>query len=108
MKVAVQDTATLRTLRPLEVAAYLRAKGWREEADFSGKASLWLFEQPEGSAFDVTLPLRRSLADYTLRMEELLTTLASVEQRSQLEVLRDILTTTSDLIPLSHPDGQHS
>lgn len=106
MKVAVQDTATLRTLRPLEVAAYLRAKGWREEADFSGKASLWLLQQPDGIEFDVTLPLRRSLADYTLRMEELLTTIANAERRSQLEVLRDILTTTSDLIRVRAPSRE--
>jgi hypothetical protein len=106
VKVAVQDTATLRTLRPLEVAAYLRAKGWREEADLSGKASLWLLQHPEGGTFDVTLPLRRSLADYTLRMEELLTTLANAEQRSQLEVLRDILTTTSDLIRVRAPSRE--
>ena len=106
MKVAVQDTATLRTLRPLEVAAYLRAKGWREEADLNGKASLWLLRQPDGSALDVTLPLRRSLADYTLRMEELLTTLANAERRSQLEVLRDIQTTASDLIRVRAPSRE--
>lgn len=106
MKVAVQDATTLRTLRPLEVAAYLRAKGWREEADLNGKASLWLLQQPEGSDFDVTLPLRRGLADYSLRMEELLTTLANVEQRSQLDVLRDVLTTTSDLIRVRAPSRE--
>jgi hypothetical protein len=30
MKVAVQDTAALRALKPLEVATYLRARGWRQ------------------------------------------------------------------------------
>jgi hypothetical protein len=39
-------------------------------------------------------------------MEELLSTLASVEERSQLEVLRDILTTTSDLIRVRTPSRE--
>ena len=31
MKVAVQDADTLGALKPLEIAAYLRAKGWRKD-----------------------------------------------------------------------------
>jgi hypothetical protein len=98
MKVAVQDAAALHALKPLEVAAYLRAKGWRKEVDLDNKASLWLWRDPEGEEFDVMLPLKRELGDFVLRMGELLRTLANAEQRSQLEVIQDFLTTTADLI----------
>jgi hypothetical protein len=98
VKVAVQDPATLGALRPLELTGYLRANGWRQEADLAGKGSLWLLRNSEGQEFDIALPARRELADYALRMAEALQTLAEVERRSQLDILRDIQTTTSDLV----------
>jgi hypothetical protein len=98
MEVAVRDAATLRGLKPLEIAAYLRARGWHKEADLDGKASTWLWREAEGEEIDVMLPLKRELADYVLRMGELLGAIANVERRSQLEVLQDVLTTSADLI----------
>ena len=103
MKVEVRDPATLSALKPLETAAYLRAMGWRKEADLDGKGSLWLQALPDGEEFDVTLPLKRDLADYALRMGELLRTLAAAERRSELEVLRDVMTTTADLVRVRTP-----
>jgi Domain of unknown function (DUF4365) len=49
----------MHALKPLEVAAYLRAKGWRHEADLAGKGSLWLLHSMDGTEFDVTVPARR-------------------------------------------------
>lgn len=103
MKVEVRDAAALSALKPLEMAAYLRAKGWRKEADLDGKGSLWLLAVPDVEEFDVTLPLKRDLADYALRMGELLRTLAVAESRSELEVLRDLVTTTADLVRVRAP-----
>jgi hypothetical protein len=104
VKVAVQDSTTLRAVKPLELAAYLRANGWRQEADIGGgKGSLWLLHRSDGSEYDVTLPAKRDLADYALRMSEVLHTLAEVERRSQLDVLRDIETTTADLVRVRAP-----
>ncbi len=103
MKVAVQDAAVLRSIKPLELAAYLRSKGWNLDADLAGKATLWSIQNSEGAEFDVTLPARRELGDYVLRMGETLRTLADAEQRSALDVLRDIQTTTSDLVRVRAP-----
>lgn len=103
MKVEVRDAAALNALKPLEMAAYLRAKGWRKEADLDGKGSLWLQEVPNGEEFDITLPLKRDLGDYALRMGELLRTLAAAERRSEFEVLRDVTTTTVDLVRVRAP-----
>jgi hypothetical protein len=98
VKVEVQDVTALRALKPLEMAAYLRSQGWREEVDLNGKGNVWLLRDREGVEFDVALPLRREFRDYALRMQELLRTLSEAEQRSQLDILRDVLTTTSDLV----------
>jgi hypothetical protein len=106
MRVAVQDAVTLRALKPLELAAYLRGKGWRQEADLAGKGSLWLLKHPDGSEFDVALPARRELGDYALRMAEAIQTLSDAERRSQLEIIRDIQTTTADLIRVRAPSRE--
>lgn len=98
MKVAVQDASALQALKPLEVAAYLRAKGWHREAELDGRASLWLWRSANGEEADVTLPLDRKVGDFTLRMGELVRTLAEAEQRSQLDVLQDLLTISFDLV----------
>lgn len=99
MKAEVRDAAALGELKPLEVAAYLRATRWQKEADLNGKATLWLKAGPTGEELDLTLPSRREFADYALRMGEVLRTLAAAEERSELEVLRDITTTaTADVV----------
>ncbi|HRK94919.1 MAG TPA: hypothetical protein PK694_01240 [Rhodospirillales bacterium] len=95
MRVELADAAALRQLKPLEVAAYLRAMNWRKEANLNGKATLWSKTGPEGEEFDLTLPSRREFGDYALRMAEVLRALAVAEERSELEVFRDITTTAA-------------
>jgi hypothetical protein len=102
MKAQIRDAQALRALKPIDVSAYLRAKGWRQVTDLHGKASLW-FLHVEANEFDVTVPLRREMGDYTLRIGEVLETLAKVEQRSELDILRDLVTATADLIRVRAP-----
>jgi len=94
VRAAIQDKSVLHSLKPLEMIAYLRVKGWKQEFEIKNKGSLWALNED----YDVTLPARRELGDYTLRMSEVLRTVAQAEDRSELDVLRDIQTTTSDLI----------
>jgi hypothetical protein len=103
MKVVIEDAATFQSLKPLEIAAYLRSKHWHREADLSGKADLWVFKKHDTEEFDLTLPNRRSFADYALRIAEVLQTLAKVEDRSELEILRDLQSATADLIRIRTP-----
>lgn len=98
MKVSVRDAATLQTVRPLEVAAYLRASGWQQEADLNGSAGVWTKLGLDQQVHDLTLPLRQDFADFATRMAEVLRTLADVEKRSELEILRDLATIAADLI----------
>jgi len=94
VRVAIQDELTLHSLKPLEMIAYLRAKGWKQEFEIQNKGSLWVLDDN----YDLTLPARRELGDYVLRISEVLRALARAEDRSELDVLRDIQTTTYDLI----------
>ncbi len=100
MKAAIQDSVVLSSLGPLELMAYLRARGWKQEAEISNKGSIWVHDNDT----DVVLPARRQFGDYALRVSEVLRTLSKAEDRSELEVLRDIQTTTSDLVRIRIAD----
>jgi len=106
MRAGGHDAAVLGALRPLEVAAYLRASGWRLEADLNGRGSLWLKQEGSGPEFDVTLPARREMGDFVLRMAEVLRTLSQAEDRPELEVLRDVQTVTADLVRVRAPSRE--
>lgn len=104
MRSGLQDSGTLNALQPLEVASYLRVHGWRQEADVADKGSIWLFPASSGrDEADLTLPLRRNLGDFALRMGDVLRTLAAVEARPETEILHDLATTGSDLIRIRAP-----
>lgn len=108
MRSGLQDSGTLNALQPLEVASYLRVHGWRQEADVADKGSIWLFPASSGrDEADLTLPLRRNLGDFALRMGDVLRTLAAVEARPETEILHDLATTGSDLIRIRAP-GRHA
>lgn len=98
MKVTVRDPAALLAIQPREVAAYLRARGWQEHRRISNKGSTWIRPGQGDDGAEVLLPLDRGLLDYTGRMAELLRTLELEEQRSQLEILRDLENTSGDVI----------
>lgn len=97
MKAVISDLDVLRSLKPLELAQYLRSKGWHQESDLGAKATLWVHV---GDADEIILPRHRGFADFDLRMAEMLKTLAKNEERSQLDILRDLQAASVDLIRL--------
>lgn len=111
MKAHIRDQATYQALPALDVVRYLRAQGWREADQLGERASIWVHGSENGEGYEVMVPLEQTLRDYALRMAELFSTLEQVEKRSQLEVLRDVRTTSSDVIRVRlHADqqGHHS
>jgi hypothetical protein len=94
MKVAIKDAETLNAIRPLDLAAYLRSTGWRRHKVVEDRWSVWI----KGDDFEVALPLNRDFHDFTLRMSDALATIEVVEERSQIEILSDLLTSSSDVL----------
>ena len=96
MKASVQDRDALTAIRPLEFVAYLRTMGWRQVRTSEDRWSIW--ERDGG--FEIALPLTRDLKDFVLRMADALHTLEAVEDRSQLEILKDLQTSSADTVRL--------
>ncbi len=61
MKATVRDIGTLRSVQPLEFAAYLRANGWQEAEHVSERASVWSLDNGSNGGYEILLPLRREL-----------------------------------------------
>jgi hypothetical protein len=97
MNVDIRDVEAMKALRPLEVAAYLRSRGWISRDAAAGRATVWTQTVAE-EEYEVLLPLDSSIRDFALRMGDVLRVLAAMERRSQEEIYADLLTTTADVL----------
>jgi hypothetical protein len=95
MKVRITDRRVLESVQPLEVATYLRSAGWALAGRIGDAA--WVWKQADET---VAVPENTEFADYARRLAELLDTLSQREQRSELEILRDLTTSMSDVVRL--------
>lgn len=98
MKATVRDIDALRSVQPLEFAAYLRANGWQEYEHVPERASIWSLGTGSNGGYEILLPLRRDFRDFVNRISEALQTLEVAEQRSQLEILQELGTASADIV----------
>jgi hypothetical protein len=93
--VAIKDRATLLRMHPARVGAYLNSRGWKRAFHEPTRYSLWVKVRQE--PIEILLPLNPRLGDFAERMAELLGDLQRDEERSQLEILRDIEIANCDI-----------
>lgn len=74
MKATVQDIDALRSVQPLEFAAYLRANGWQGHEHVPERASVWSLDNGSNGGYEILLPLRRDFRDFVNRISEALQT----------------------------------
>ncbi|MCC3438515.1 MAG: hypothetical protein JGK30_09265 [Microcoleus sp. PH2017_40_RAT_O_B] len=91
MKVTFQDSETLQTVNLNQVRNYLQIHGWNEDKPFLENATLW-HKPVAGEEFEILLPNQQNLGDYAARIREIIEILESVENRSQSEILADLIT----------------
>lgn len=94
MIVTVRDPSILSNLDPMQITAYLQSRGWLQESRIDNKESVWVISinDEEYEEFSITLPLNPKTRSYALRMAEILETLEKAENRSQLDILSDLVT----------------
>lgn len=97
MKVVIHEQEVFRNLNPVEIASYLRSTGWHDIAAKPNHSSTWK-KNIGGEALELLLPLNRAIGDFVSRMADVVSDLAAVERRSQLEVLTDLQTAGADVI----------
>lgn len=96
MSVWVDGTLDLGSPQLRSINLYLRTHGWERETSAQGEPSLWRLPTEDGT-FEVVAPSSRQARDFEGRVEELLRTVSTAEDREPADVLRDIATVTYDV-----------
>lgn len=105
MRISVLDDTALRAPSARNIRLYLRTRGWERPSERQAVPDVWALESGHGT-YEVIAPSSRDARDYTRLVGELLRTLAIVEDRSELAVLRDLLTLNFDIQYVhTHPGG---
>ncbi|MDZ8050495.1 MAG: hypothetical protein RMX68_010980 [Aulosira sp. ZfuVER01] len=97
MKVTVRDAEILKTIEPQQLKDYLQSHGWHEDRPFLDHATVWLKPEPEHDEFEILLPNNQHLGDYPTRIQEAIEILEEVENRSQIDILSDLITNVSNI-----------
>jgi hypothetical protein len=93
MKVTVRDLEIFKNLDVSAIVSYLAKNGWQEHHRiYDNKGAIWIKKNDVGEVFDIGLPLTREFADYPARMGDAVKKLELTENRSQLEILSDLIT----------------
>lgn len=98
MKVTVRDSEILKTIEPGVLASHLRTQGWYEKARiYDNDGAVWRLKNNLGDEEEILFPLNQNLGDYVARISDVLKTLERVENRSQLEILSNLITFVSHI-----------
>lgn len=99
MKASIYDNTALNSLGIGELNGYLHASGWQVERPLGDRAVLWN-KRVGGDEFQILVPQQRSFTDYAIHISQGLEVLSALEERSELEIYRDIVQTQMDTVRL--------
>lgn len=92
MKVIVRDAEIFNNIELEQLRDYLQSQGWHFDRPFLDNASIWHLQEPQRGEFEILLPNSQNLGDYVTRISEATEILATVENRSQLEIIGELIT----------------
>lgn len=92
MKAIVCDVDILSHLQPENVEVYLQATGWHQRNRIPDKVSIWTRDTFSEDKLKIQLPVDQEFDDYPRRMYEIMETLEKAENRSQLDIVSELIT----------------
>lgn len=104
MDVQITDAAALSRVPPTALRAYLQSRDWVQADTWRGRIQVWSKEH-NGQPSEVLAPLRELSGSYATRMYEAVALLAELEERSQLDVYRDLLGARADVVTIRPLNG---
>jgi len=97
MRAIVSDVDVLSHLQPQQVEVYLKETGWHERSRIPDRVSIWTRDTYLEDHLKIQLPVEQDFDDYSLRMSEIMETLEKAENRSQLDILSELITTAPNV-----------
>lgn len=99
MRAVVKDTDAISALRPLDVIGYLKTRGWKKYSERQGIFSVWVHDSfPDA---ELVVPLHRNGSDFIQAFVEVLKELEAVENRSQIEIMSDLMRSGFDVVRIA-------
>jgi hypothetical protein len=98
MKVIVRDAEIFKNIELHQLRNYLESHSWHLDRSFLDNATIWLKQEPQRGEFEILLPNSQDLGDYVSRICEAIEILATVENRSQLEIIGELITNYPNII----------
>ncbi len=98
MLVQIRDDQLLSSLKIRSLRDYMVSRGWKNRGRWGIRAAVMYSKEHGGRTWEVAVPTTDAIADYASSMSEGLRVLSTVEERSQLDVLNDVLGTGADVV----------
>jgi hypothetical protein len=93
VKVTIRDSQILKTVEPDVLQAHLQETGWHEIGRiYHDAGAIWRLKKDSSNEYEILLPLQQSLGDYAARISDALKILEEVENRSQFDILSELIT----------------
>ncbi|MFB2897382.1 hypothetical protein ACE1CI_31070 [Aerosakkonemataceae cyanobacterium BLCC-F50] len=92
MNVTIKDIAFLQSIQPSQITVYLQKNGWHQQKQILDKATIWRKQNTASEAIEIVLPLHQETPGFTVSMSIILDTLEKVENRSQLDIISELIT----------------
>ena len=89
MLVQIRDRAALSSLPSSNLRQYLKTHGWKDAGQWGKRATIHTKKHGRRN-WEILIPISDTVADYAERMAESIAILATVEERSQLDVFYDV------------------
>lgn len=105
MLVQIQDKAALSALPIVNLRSYLNAHEWSDEGPWGERPARIYAKEYGGRNWEILVPTRDTLIDYAESIAESLAVLATVEERSQLDVYYDLSAVGADAIRVRSANG---
>ena len=96
MNVHIRDSAALSRITPPLLSRYLEVHGWTRDETWRGRIVVWSNVYNE-QRHQILVPLMEASDTYAVRISEAISTLAEIEDRSQLEVYCEVLSDSTDV-----------
>lgn len=98
MKVTIRDSQILKTIEPEVLQVHLQEQGWHETGRiYDNAGAIWRLKKDFSDEFEILLPLQQNLGDYAARISDILKTLEIVEERSQIDILSELITNAPNI-----------
>ncbi len=104
MRVDIRDREALSSLSLLSLRTYPKSRQWVDEGDWGNRATVFSKEH-KGRRWEILSPFQDTFADFAEAIAEAIAVLATVENRSQLDVFHDLEGTGADVIHMRSPNG---